>query len=727
MREGLRQPAAPTTETTGNFLKYFNRAAEHRDILFAIGIVAILAVLLVPVPTGLLDMLLGISITFSVLVLMTVLFISRPLDFSSFPTILLIAAMFRLSLNIASTRLILSEGHTGRDAAGHVIEAFGDFVMAGSVVIGAIVFGILTVINFVVITKGSGRVAEVGARFTLDAMPGKQMAIDADLSAGLINEEEARQRRKDLEDESSFYGAMDGASKFVRGDAVAGLLVTFINFIGGIIIGMVQKDMAFVDALETYTALTIGDGLVSQIPSIIVSTAAGLLVTKAGAVGSADKAVFEQLGRHPQALGMASALILGMGFMPGMPLIPFAILSLGTGGLGYYIFKNAAKPDKQEYDELSFGGGKAQQQAASAPKASGGAAKPGAAPAATEEEPVSKTLHIDSIRLELGYGLLPLINYEKGNRLPDQVKALRKQLARDMGFIMPSVRIQDNMQLASNEYVIRVKEIESARGEVRPEMLLVMDPTGGKISLNGEDTKEPAFGLPAKWISESAREEALFRNYTIVDPPTVITTHLTEVIKENITDLLSYGETKKLLDNVGEDHRKLVEDIVPAKLPIGVVQRVLQSLLSESVSIRDLPTIMEALAEVAATTNNITLLTEHVRARLARQISNSYLNEQGYLSIVSLSPTWEQLFQEGLMGNEEKQLSIPPTKLQEFIAAVKRNYEQFAMKGESPVLLTSPGIRPYVRSIVERFRPSTVILSQNEIHPKVKIKTIGQL
>ncbi len=723
MREGLRQPAAPSAKEASSILKFLNRASDHRDIMFALGIVAILAVLLVPVPTMLLDLLLGISITFSVLVLMTVLFISRPLDFSSFPTILLIAAMFRLSLNIASTRLILSEGHTGRDAAGHVIEAFGDFVMAGSVVIGAIVFGILTVINFVVITKGSGRVAEVGARFTLDAMPGKQMAIDADLSAGLINEEEARVRRKDLENESSFYGAMDGASKFVRGDAVAGLLVTFINFIGGIVIGMVQKDMGFADALETYTALTIGDGLVSQIPSIIVSTAAGLLVTKAGAIGSADKAVFEQLGRHPQALGMASALILGMGFMPGMPLIPFAFLASATGGLGYYIYKNAAKP-KEEYDELSVES-KGKSSSSSQPRPSSGGG--GGVSAQAEEEPVSKTLQIDSIRLELGYGLLPLINYEKGNRLPDQVKALRKQLARDMGFIMPSVRIQDNMQLNSNEYVIRVKEIESARGEVRPEMLLVMDPTGGKISLNGEDTREPAFGLPAKWIAESSREEALFRNYTIVDPPTVITTHLTEVIKENITDLLSYGETKKLLDNISEDHRKLVEDLVPSKLPIGVVQRVLQNLLSESVSIRDLPTIMESLAEIGASTNNITLLTEHVRSRLARQISNGYLNDQGYLPILSLSPTWEQLFQEGLVGNDEKQLSIPPSKLQEFITAVKRSYEQFAMKGENPILLTSPHIRPYVRSITERFRPATVVLSQSEIHPKVKIKTIGQL
>ncbi len=724
MREGLRQPNQTAAASAPNILGFMNKLSDHRDIMFAMGIVAILAVLLIPVPTALLDLLLGISITFSVLVLMTVLFISRPLDFSSFPTILLIAAMFRLSLNIASTRLILSEGHTGRDAAGHVIEAFGDFVMAGSVVIGAIVFGILTVINFVVITKGSGRVAEVGARFTLDAMPGKQMAIDADLSAGLINEEEARVRRKDLENESSFYGAMDGASKFVRGDAVAGLLVTFINFIGGIIIGMVQNGLGFSEALETYTALTIGDGLVSQIPSIIVSTAAGLLVTKAGAIGSADKAVFEQLGRHPQALGMASALILGMGFMPGMPLIPFALLSGATGGLGWYIYKGNLKP-KEEYDELSLKAkGKSSSTGGAAQKATGGQ---GAAAGATEEEPVSKTLHIDSIRLELGYGLLPLINYEKGNRLPDQVKALRKQLARDMGFIMPSVRIQDNMQLGGNEYVIRVKEIESARGQVRPEMLLVMDPTGGKISLSGEDTKEPAFGLPAKWIAESAREEALFRNYTIVDPPTVITTHLTEVIKENITDLLSYGETKKLLDNVGEDHRKLVDDIVPSKLPVGVVQRVLQHLLAESISIRDLSTIMEALAEVAASTNHIITLTEHVRGRLARQISNANLGDQGYVPILALSPTWEQLFQEGLVGGEEKQLSMPPSKLQEFITAVKRSYEQFAMKGESPVLLTSPMIRPYVRSIIERFRPATVVMSQNEIHPKIKIKTIGQL
>lgn len=719
MREGLRQQQAPANPAATQSLSgFFNRLAEHRDIMFALGVASILVVLLLPVPTGLLDFLLGVSMTFSVLVLMTVLFIARPLDFSSFPTILLIAAMFRLSLNIASTRLILAYGHTGKAAAGHVIEAFGQFVTAGSVVIGAIVFGILTIINFVVITKGSGRVAEVGARFSLDAMPGKQMAIDADLSAGLINEEDARTRRKELEDESSFYGAMDGASKFVRGDAIAGLLITFINFVGGIIIGMVQRGLPFSQALDTYTSLTIGDGLVSQIPSIIVSTAAGMLVTKAGAVGSADKAVFEQLGRHPQALGMASFLIFVMGLLPGVPILPFSMLSGGVGYAAWKLWKDS-KLAKPEYDELSV------PKKGAAPTAKAGG-KPGEA--AAEEEPVSKSLQIDSIRLELGYGLLPLINYEKGNRLPDQVKALRKQLARDMGFIMPSVRIQDNMQLGSNEYVIRVKEIEAARGQVRPEMLLVMDSTGGKITLPGEDTQEPAFGLPAKWIAESSREEALFRNYTIVDPPTVITTHLTEIIKENITDLLSYGETKKLLDNVADDHRKLVDDLIPGKISVGIVQRVLQHLLAENISVRDLPGIVEALAEIAGSTQSVVLITEHVRMRLARQISNANLSEQGYIPILALSPTWEQLFQENLAGNgEDKQLSIPPSKLQEFIAAVKRSYEQFAMKGESPVLLTSPMIRPYVRSIVERFRPSTVVMSQNEIHPKVKIKTIGQL
>jgi flagellar biosynthesis protein FlhA len=715
-----------TLENPKGFLTYFDRLLSHTDILFAMAIIGILAVLLFPIPIFLLDLLLSLSITFSVVILMTVLFIDKSLKFNSFPTILLIAAIFRLSLNIASTRLILSQGHTGPAAAGHVIKAFGNFVMEGSIVIGALIFIILTLINFIVITKGSGRIAEVSARFSLDAMPGKQMAIDADLSAGLIDEATAKVRRKELEDESTFYGAMDGASKFVRGDAIAGLIITFINFIAGILIGVIQRDLEFKQAMETYTILTIGDGLVSQIPAIIVSMAAGLLVTKSGVDGSAEKAVLGQLGSSPQALALSSGLLIFLGAMPGMPFVPFALLSATTGAIGWYVWKY--KPDKRAGTFAAAGkAGAAGRGATGAPGKTGAAAAPGEE-AKPEEEPISKTLHIDSLRLELGYGLLPLINYQKGHRLTDQIRALRTQIARDLGFVMPSVRIQDNMQLGNLEYVIKVKDIECGKGTVRPDRLLVMNPTGGPITLEGEDTTEPAFGLPAKWVPENLREEALFRNYTVVDPPTVVTTHLTEIIKDNVTDLMAYGETQKLLDELDEGHRPLVSDLIPSQITVSGLQRVLQNLLAEGVSIRDLPGILEAISEASRVTHNMTAISEHVRARLARQISHANTSTAGYIPIVALSVQWEQTFSESLVGKEgEQQLSIAPSKLQEFIARVRKVFEEHAMRGELPVLLTSPAIRPYVRSIIERFRPSTVVMSQNEIHPKAKIKTLGQI
>jgi flagellar biosynthesis protein FlhA len=698
-------------------LQWGMKTARRSDILFAIGVIAIIMVLLVPVPKQVLDMLLSTSITISVLILMTVMFSEKPLNLSSFPTILLIATMLRLSLNIASVRLILSQGSQGTDAAGHVIQAFGAMVMQGSVLIGSIIFAILTIINFVVITKGSGRIAEVSARFSLDAMPGKQMAIDADLSAGLIDEKTAKARRKELEDESSFYGAMDGASKFVRGDAIAGLLITFINFIGGIIIGTVQKNLTFAQALQTYTVLTIGDGLVSQIPALIVSTAAGLLVTKAGVGGSVEKAVLGQLTRSPTAIAVTSGLLGFMGLMPGLPALPFLLLSALTGYIAFRvnaaIKKDAGKPAVP---------GQPLKPGQVAPASAPGEAKP--------EEPVTDSLHIDVLRLELGYGLLPLINYQKGHRLTEQIKALRKQMARDLGFIIPPVRIQDNMQLPPNTYIIKVKEVEIGRGEVKADMLLVMNPSGAKINLPGEETTEPTFGLPAMWIPDSYREEALFKNYTVVDPPTVVTTHLTEIVKDNMPEMLSYVETQKLIDELPKAQQKLVSEVIPSQITISGVQRILQSLLAEHVSIRDLATIIEAIAEGSRATQNVVMITEHVRARLSRQISNACSVEDGYIPIIALSSVWEQTFTEAISGTgtgEERMLSLAPSKIQEFIGAVRKRYDHFAMQGENPALLTSPSIRPYVRSIIERFRPATTVLSQNEIHPRAKIKTLGQL
>ncbi len=690
----------------GKLTRGLAEALKHGDVALALGVVCILVVLILPMPSWLLDMSLAISMTFSVLVLMVVLFINRALDFSSFPTVLLIATMLRLSLNLASTRLILSDGHEGTDAAGQVIEAFGNFVMGGNFVIGIIVFAILIIVNFMVITKGSGRIAEVSARFSLDAMPGKQMAIDADLSAGLIDENEARRRRKELEDESNFYGAMDGASKFVRGDAIAGLLITFINVVGGIVIGVAQMGLSFGEAAENYTVLTVGDGLVSQIPALIVSTAAGLLVSKAAATGSADEALFGQLGGYPKALGLAGFLMLALALLPGIPFLPFMLLAGIAGGGAWLLHKRNGAVELQRLQEEAEA----------------------AAPEPVAEETIGQTLQIDQIRLELGYGLLSLLSAEGGRRLTDQIKALRRQLAQEAGFVLPSVRIQDNLQLPPNSYVVRVKEIEAGAGELRPGALLVMDPRGEPISLPGEETVEPTFGLPAMWVEESAREEALFRGYTVVDPTTVITTHLTELVKDNMAELLSYAETQKLLDELDGEQKKLVEDLVPNTISVGGVQRVLQNLLGERISIRDLPTILEGIQEACGYTRSVLHITEHVRARLARQISNAAAAEDGLLPLVTLSPGWEQAFAEALIGEgEEKHLAMAPSKLQEFISQVRQTFERQAMLGETPALLTSPGVRPYVRSIVERFRPQTMVLSQNEIHPKAKLKTVAQI
>ncbi|MDY0870566.1 flagellar biosynthesis protein FlhA [Dongia rigui] len=689
-------------QSLGHALKFLKRG----EIALALGLVSVLSVLIFPMPAWLLDISLAFSITISILILMTVLFIEKPLDFSSFPTVLLLVTMLRLALNLASTRLILTHGHEGTDAAGHVIQAFGGFIMGGNYVIGIIVFAILVLVNFVVITKGSGRIAEVSARFSLDAMPGKQMAVDADLSAGLIDEKEAKARRKNLEDESNFFGSMDGAAKFVRGDAIAGLIIVFINVIGGIIIGVAQEGLSMSEAASTYTLLTVGDGLVSQIPALIVSTGAGMLVTKAGVSGSTDKALFKQLSGYPAALGLAAFLMTLMSLMPGIPTLPFLSLAGLTGLMAYLVMRHQKKAAvvavQQQVAEQSH------------------------VPVA--EEPISTALSLDAIRLELGYGLLGLINTERGHRLTDQVKALRRQLAGEMGYILPAVRIQDNLQIQANSYVIRIKEIEAGRGDLRPNMILVMDPRGDKINMSGEETTEPTFGLPAMWVDPSAREEALFRGYTVVDPATVITTHLTELVKDNMAELLSHAETQKLLDELPKENQKLVADLIPGQISVGGVQRVLQALLSERVSIRDLPNILEGVAEAAGYSRNVNAIVEHVRARLARQISDASSDGSGVIPLVTLSPEWEQAFANAVRGDgEDRQLVMAPSDLQQFIQSVRQTFERFAIMGDSPVLLTSPGIRPFVRSIVERFRPATTVMSQNEIHPKAKIRTLGQI
>ena len=692
-----------STANPGPLLARLVQSLRHGDLALALGVIGILVVLILPMPRVMLDLLLALSITLSVLVLLTSLFIERPLDFSSFPTVLLIATMLRLALNLASTRLILADGHEGPAAAGKVIEAFGGFIMQGNFVIGLIVFAILVIVNFVVITKGSGRIAEVSARFSLDAMPGKQMAIDADLSAGLIDEKDARTRRRELEQESSFYGSMDGAAKFVRGDAVAGLMITAINLVGGLIIGVGQMGISFGEAARSYTLLTVGDGLVSQVPALIVSTAAGLIVAKAGVAGRADKAVFGQLGAHPRALGTTSGLMVILAVLPGLPMVPFLILAGASGGLAWQIARRRATTLAASADDQT-------------------------APAAPAEEPIATALAMDPLRLELGYGLLPLIGQGGGPKLTDQIKALRRQLAAELGFVMPAVRIQDNIQLPANVYVIKLKELETGRGDLRPGMLLVMDPKGDRISLPGEDTSEPTFGLPAKWIAENLRDEAGFRSLTVVDPATVLTTHLTEIIKDNLAEILTYAETQKLLDEIARDYQKLLDDLVPNRISVGGIQRVLQALLAERVSIRDLPLIIEAIGEALGWSQNTVVITEQVRARLSRQISKAHTAEAGYLPLVTLSPDWEQAFSEALVGQgDQRQLAMAPSELQKFITRLREVFEQQAMRGHLPVLVTTPAVRPYVRSIVERFRPATVVLSQNEIYAKARIRTLGQV
>jgi flagellar biosynthesis protein FlhA len=704
----LADLSGPTTGFRLPTLAQLNRTLRSTDIGLAIGIMAIIVVLILPLPAFLLDILLAISIVFSVLIMMTALFIQTPLEFSSFPTVLLIAAMMRLALNLATTRLILANGHNGPDAAGHVIQAFGSFVMRGNFIIGVVVFAILIIVNFIVITKGSGRIAEVAARFNLDAMPGKQMAIDADLSAGLIDEATARERRKTLEAESAFFGNMDGASKFVRGDAIAGLLITFINIIAGMVIGVLQQGLSFQEAGNNYTLLTVGDGLVSQIPALIVSTAAGLLVSKAGVTGSADKALIEQFTGYPKALGMSAAVIGVMAFLPGMPILPFLALA---GGIGYL----AVKSTRKKATELA-------RKATEAMIGKPAAAKP------SEEVPIADSLKIDELKLELGYGLLSLVKEdESGNdRLTEQIKALRRQLATELGFVMPPVRILDNMQLEPNDYTVKIKEVEAGRGRIFANQLMVMDPMGKEITLPGYHTTEPTFGLPATWIEPALRDEAELKGYSIIDPSTVISTHLTEVLKANVADLLSYANVQTLLNGLTKDQQKLLEDIIPSQISVSGIQRVLQHLLTERISIRDLPTILEGIAEIAGGGRSTQQIAEHVRSRLARQICAANLGPDGNLPLLTLSPQWERDFAEAMVGDgPERHLAMAPSRLQQFILSVQQGFENAAQIGELPVLITSPSIRPHVRAIIERFRPQTVVMSQNEVHPRVRLRTIG--
>jgi flagellar biosynthesis protein FlhA len=682
-----------------NAMGPYRRLIPGGDIGLALCVLFQLSILIMPIPTFLLDMALALSFIASILILLISLSLERPLDFSSLPTLLLLTTILRLSLNVATARLILSHGNEGPYAAGHVVAAFGSFLMGGDVVVGAIIFSMLLMVNFVVITKGSSRIAEVAARFYLDAMPGKQMAIDADLSSGIIDEPTARKRRGELSEESGFYGAMDGASKFVRGDAICALVITLINIFGGLAMGLLRANMSLESALETYTILTIGDGLVSQIPALLVSTAAGIVVSKGAIEGKMHGKLASQLGSNVNPLMIAAAAAGVLALLPGLPTIPFLAVSLLAGGAAWQRF-NARNA------ELA-------------------AIVPIVQPPDTSLTSISV---LDVVRVELGYGLLELAS-GMGHQIPEQIKRLRRALANDLGFVLPSVRIQDNVELDPYNYVFALKEISAGTGELRPLMMLAISPGDQAVALPGERTVEPTFGLPACWIAPGLADQARSANWTVVDPATVLTTHLAEVVKENIAEFLSYTETQKILSGLPQDQQKLVADLIPSTITVGGLQRVLQMLLAERISIRDMPTILEAVQEACASNiKAVSAIVAHVRTRLSRQISDSLIGPNGYVPVIVLSPEWEDTLAGSLVGPpEDRQLALGQEKLREFLDRIRIVVDTAVANGDKAALLTSMQVRYHVHSIVDRIRMNVPVIAQAEIHRRARVKVVGTI
>ena len=677
------------------------------DLALAVGVLALVLVLVVPLPTWIIDLGLAASFASSLLVLMVALFLTRPLDFTSFPTILLLTTLLRLALNVATTRVILTDGHEGPTAAGHVVYAFGGYLMGGDVVVGIIVFAILVVVNFMVITKGAGRISEVAARFSLDAMPGKQMAIDTELSTGAIDEAEARRRRRDLEQESAFFGSMDGAAKFVRGDAIAGIIITIVNLLGGFLIGVFRRGLSASEAAMTFSLLTVGDGLVTQIPALLVSIAAGIVVTRSGADGRADQLMSREFGAGPKPLALVAGAVGMMALLPGMPTLPFLALAGLAAGAAWTL--------------------RGVQPASGMGRTPAGAQPALPAPGSTAGEP-EEALHIDALRLELGYGLLSLAAGEN-SRLTEQIRAMRRAIAAELGMVVPSVRVRDNVQLPSDTYTIRLKEIEIARGQLKPPRLLALVPADGPGGMRGETTTEPVFGLPALWVEESQKEEALARGFTVVDCTDIVVTHLTELLRANAADLLSYAETRRMLEMLPDEQRRLVADLVPGQTSFGTIQRVLQALLQERVSIRDLPTILEGIQDgTSAGLRSVHQLIGTVRLRLARQLSDSVRAPEGHLPVISLGGAWEQAFAEALIGPaEERQLAMAPSRLQEFVGRMAEVVDAVSAAGEMPVIVCSGPVRPHLRDIVARTRPSVPVLAQGEVHISARIRMRGTI
>ncbi|MFU8819099.1 MAG: flagellar biosynthesis protein FlhA [Desulfurivibrio sp.] len=681
--------------------------AEAPSMVVALGVVSILAVMILPLPTIILDLLLTLNITLGLLILLISMYNSNPLQFSSFPAVLLITTLFRLSLNIASTRLILLQGHEGPGSVGQVIQSFGDFVVGGNFAVGLIIFLIMVLINFIVITKGAGRIAEVAARFTLDAMPGKQMAIDADLNAGLINEQEAKTRRKEISQQSEFYGAMDGASKFVRGEAVASLVIMAINIIGGLMIGVFMNKMSAGDAATTYTLLTIGDGLVSQIPALVISTSTGIIVSRAASEQSMGKEFARQFGMQPQALAVSSGIIMMLGLVPGLPTLPFLLLGSMMGGMAWLAYQRTSGEARDlEAEE------KEQQKAA--------------APDPGSPEAVEALLPLDALELEVGYGLIPLVDENQQGDLLERIRAIRRQFAVDIGMLVPPLHVRDNLQLKPDEYVLQLKGVEVARGEVMMGHLMAMDSGAAKREIDGIPTTEPAFQLPATWISEDKREEAQVAGYTVVDPATVIATHLTEVLRSHADELLGRQDTQKLLDNLAKTHPKVVEELVPGLLPLGGLQKVLQNLLRERVSLRDLLTICETLADHAGRSKDPDLLTEFVRQKLARSITGGYLDEDGSLAVLTLAPKTEDLIRESLQQTDQGVfLNLEPNLAQHLLEQIQQAADRVAGDGYQPIILTSPAVRRHLRRLLERFMPQVMVLSHNEVTTQTRIRSLG--
>ncbi|MDY0397202.1 MAG: flagellar biosynthesis protein FlhA [Desulfuromonas thiophila] len=684
--------------------KWF-RLLVRSDIVAALGLVMILMLMIIPLPPVLLDICLALNITIALLILIISLYTARSVEFAVFPAVLLATTLFRLSLNVASTRLILLNGEQGPSAAGAVIMSFGQFVVGGNYVVGIVIFVILVIINFMVITKGAGRVAEVAARFTLDAMPGKQMAIDADLNAGLINEQQAKDRRAAITQEADFYGAMDGASKFVRGDAIAGIIITLINIGAGFVIGVAQKGMPAMEAAQNYTILTVGDGLVGQIPALIISTAAGILVTRTAGTGDFGSELKGQFSVHPQALWVVSAILLAFALIPGLPFGPFMVLSATLALIAYRLQQTEKIPAELE-------------------KAATEAERKGAAPGPSEEDNYDEMLHVDLLELEVGYGLIPLVDAGQDGELLSRIRSIRKQFALDAGFIVPPVHIKDNLQLKPNEYSFLLKGVRIGGAEMLPGHYMAMNPGMATETIKGITTKEPAFGLPAVWISEDKKERAQIAGYTVVDCTTVMATHISELIKRHAHELLGRQEAQNLLDNLKKNYPKLVEDLVPDPLSLGLIMRILQNLLREGVSIRDLRTILETMADYA-TVRDPDLLTEHVRSALARQISSQYALDN-LLSVLTLDRRLEESIRQALQPTEHggSYLALDPRQAQALLDALAGQLQQFA-GGLTPVLLCPPTIRPHVKKLTERYLPSLVVLSHNEIAPQLKVRSVG--